>query len=99
MNKIQTKSAVIAGVATVIVVVVFYAILNYSAQITEAEHQQMCQAWFDKSNTKAAGLMERSKSLGGTLDFGGELAAERAEMEQEYNRFTAECGDSGDYVR
>jgi hypothetical protein len=48
MNKNQTKSAVIAGVATVIVVVVFYAILNYSAQTTEAEHQQMCQAWFDE---------------------------------------------------
>jgi hypothetical protein len=51
------------------------------------------------SSAKAAGLMERSKSLSGTLDFGGELAAERAEMEQEYYRFTDECGDSGDYVR
>ena len=58
----------------------------------------MCQGWFSEMNSQAANLKGRNESFLDELDLAGEIAAERNELMVEYNRFTAECGDSGDYV-
>lgn len=80
----STRNLVVVSIIIIIgvsVVVVYFGI-----------HYSDCDTRFEQLEQRRMSLDTRANSLGGILDFGGELEAETNQYNVDVGKYNAECG-------
>lgn len=88
--------AIVAAIIVIAVTVVISVVNQQNAEIekenAEIEAQyQYCQNWSDQLDQRLARLQARQSSFGGSIDWNGDVEAERLSFNAEIGQYNAEC--------
>lgn len=86
----STIQLAIVAAITVIAVTVVISVVNQQNAEIEAQYQY-CENWSDQLDQRLTRLQARQNSFGGSIDWNGDVEAERLSFNAEIGQYNREC--------